>query len=115
MHPEEPEESPAVFFWTVAVYLKERAYGGAEEGGWWYTRGTRVDDPEEHGVKNVPLVCYSEEVASTYCKIVNLKLEAGINKNLPPVSSVSSQGRYAADVCPGYPPLHFPAQRPHYE
>jgi hypothetical protein len=30
-------------WWSVAVYTAERAYGGPEEGGWWYDCGGLVD------------------------------------------------------------------------
>ena len=36
-------ERPADWF-SVAVYELNRAYGGPEEGGWYYDTGTRVDE-----------------------------------------------------------------------
>jgi hypothetical protein len=53
-------------FWTVAVYLREQAYGGPEEGGWWFDTGVRIDDPTEHGLINVPSVFFDREAARTF-------------------------------------------------
>lgn len=30
-------------YYVVAVYYEDRAYGGPEEGGWWYSTGELVD------------------------------------------------------------------------
>lgn len=35
-------ERPAEW-WAVAVYTSEKAYGGPEEGGWWYACGELVE------------------------------------------------------------------------
>lgn len=35
-------------WWCVAVYTSDRAYGGPEEGGWWYSCGELV---EHHRIK----------------------------------------------------------------
>jgi hypothetical protein len=34
-------------YW-VAIYLIDLAYGGSEEGGWWYQAGALVSDPDLH-------------------------------------------------------------------
>jgi hypothetical protein len=39
---EKTSERPALW-WCVAVYTSDRAYGGPEEGGWWYNCGGLVE------------------------------------------------------------------------
>jgi hypothetical protein len=39
---EQTSERPAEW-WCVAVYTSNRAYGGPEEGGWWYDCGGLVE------------------------------------------------------------------------
>jgi hypothetical protein len=39
---EQTSERPAEW-WAVAVYTSDRAYGGPEEGGWWYNCGELVE------------------------------------------------------------------------
>lgn len=31
-------------WFSVAIYETDRAYGGPEEGGWWYNVGKRIDE-----------------------------------------------------------------------
>lgn len=40
---EEPTSEVIPRYWMVAVYDFWQAYGGPEEGGWWYTEGTLTD------------------------------------------------------------------------
>lgn len=35
-------ERPAKW-WSVALYTSSQAYGGPEEGGWWYSRGSLIE------------------------------------------------------------------------
>lgn len=37
------EQDRPAKWWCVAVYETERAYGGPEEGGWWYDCGVLVN------------------------------------------------------------------------
>lgn len=30
-------------WWSVALYTSSQAYGGPEEGGWWYSRGSLIE------------------------------------------------------------------------
>jgi hypothetical protein len=54
---------PAGARYTVAVYLCHRAYGGPEEGGWWYNAGEREDDyPVRHFALEADAVTYRDEV-----------------------------------------------------
>lgn len=106
-------------FYTVAIFLVDRAYGGPEEGGWWYDTGTRVDSTDEHGQTDVPKIFQDQDAADAFARHVNEALDApplGANtKRRSDIGSVLSQGRYQAQVCGGYPKPYWPDQRPHYE
>lgn len=113
---DEQDEKPAFPFWTVAIYLVDRAYGGPEEGGWWYDFGERVDTPLE-GVPNTMLlfVLPTEAAARAFAEFLQTKLDAGPNAGRREISSVLSEGRYYAYVYNGHPPARWPEERPHYE
>lgn len=105
-------------FYSVAIYLEDRAYGGPEEGGWYYDCGVRIDsmrELEELGPWRTPRIFLTEESATIYCRKVNDRIETTINKGRREISSVLSEGRYCAAVHEGYPPTHYPTERPHYE
>lgn len=121
-------------FWTVAIYLCDRAYGGAEEGGWWYDTGVRVDDVLEGVNPNALLTVFTgqgtvyrdkgtgdefksaaEQEAYAYAAQLQTLLDVTVNVGRREISSVLSTGRYYAEAHPGYPPSHYPAQTPHYE
>ena len=94
---------------VVALYDIALAYGGPEEGGWWYTRGSLV---------GVVKSFHSEEKAGDYCYRLNQKLNShkfGPNKGKREMSSVASDGVYSAQVHENIPPAGFPDRRPHYE
>jgi hypothetical protein len=101
----EPVARPTHY--TVAVYLVELAYGGPEEGGWWYQCGELVRQMRTFK---------SEERASLYCMRLNELLKVTLNKGRRPISSVASNGRYNAEVMNGRcAPAGIPERRPHYE
>lgn len=113
-------EAAAAAFYTVAIYLADRAYGGPEEGGWWYDCGQRIDSPDEHGERNVPKLFPGDEQgrkeAGEFCRQVQARLDEGANRlGNRDLSSVCCEGRYVAQVCENYPAPHYPAERPHYE
>jgi hypothetical protein len=91
----------------VAVYLEDRAYGGPEEGGWWYNAGELV---------RVIRVFRNEDKAYAFTRRMNDLLAVTLNKGRPSTGSMLSQGRYVADAHEGNAPLaHYPETRPHYE
>ncbi len=95
--------------YLVSVYLEDLAYGGPEEGGWYYNTGELV--------RTVKLF-RSEERANDYCRRLNRKLrsrEFGPNKDRRDISSVLSEGIYSADVHEDFAPRHFPERKPRYE
>ena len=92
--------------YIVAVYLCDRAYGGPEEGGWWYSTGELV---------RIIRTFKDEERAAAYATRMNRLLNATINKGRREISSVLSDGRYYAEVHESIAPRHYPEHRPHYE
>lgn len=88
------------YLW-MTVYKHDRAYGGPEEGGWYYDCG----EPVLH----VPLLkCLDVDA-------VRAELEQLFsNEGRPSVSSVLSRGQYRIDV--DYEPgKAYPEETPHYE
>lgn len=134
MHDDEIETeeraAPAAPFWTVAIYLVDRAYGGPEEGGWWYTCGERVDHALD-GINPNDLLTVltgegtrfrdtdeesaAKQEARAYAELLQQQLDATVNVGRRDINSVLSTGRYQAIAYNGHPPQHFPATRPHYE
>lgn len=95
--------------YTVAVYLVDRAFGGSEEGGWWFEYGEPSDEYAHYtrGFTDI-------ELARSYMTDLN-RLSAPIwNKGRREIDSVLSDGRYYAEVHEGQP-KPYPAQRPRYE
>jgi len=91
--------------YVVAVYLQDRAYGGPEEGGWWYDCGEHVRTMRTFG---------SEQSAVRYAERLNDKLDNTLNYGRRPISSVISTGRYGAEVHDEHAPASYPAERPFY-
>lgn len=90
----------------VAIYLCDRAYGGPEEGGWWFDTGELI---------RVHRVFGSADAAQRRCERLNRRLDATINRGRRPISSVLSDGQYRAEVRENFVPRHYPERRPHYE
>lgn len=90
----------------VAVYLHDRAYGGPEEGGWWFESGDLV---------RVMRVFGSEASATDFCYRLNRRLRATLNRGRRSIGSVLSEGRFCARVYEDDAPPHYPARRPYYE
>jgi len=93
--------------YVVAVYDVALAYGGPEEGGWWYDVGTLV---------KVCRTFRSETAAIAYRDRLDRKMP-GFNRRMGrrPKHSVLSSGEFEACIYQDYAPKHFPDQRPHYE
>ena len=93
--------------YVVAAYDTSLAYGGPEEGGWWYDTGSLV---------RVLRVLRSEEDAYTYAGRVNMRLRRADQRNgVRDKSSVLSDGVIEAYVFEGTAPESFPTSRPRYE
>jgi hypothetical protein len=92
--------------YTVSIYLIDLAYGGPEEGGWFYRCGEPQATEHTRAFKTrKAAVAYRERLAPAL---------AALNEGLPPISSVNSQGRYDAIIDEDALPAPFPAERPFY-
>ena len=92
----------------VTVFLSDRAYGGPEEGGWWYDCGERLKDRRVFVFQN-------EDDAIAFSRRYNERLAKWPNKNRRDINSVLSEGVYTAEIFEDSLPDYYPTQRPHYE
>ena len=94
--------------YVVAVYEVDRAYGGGEEGGWWYDCGELV---------RVVRRFRSEDDARAYSRRMNDRLYNRMRYyGIPSSSSVAyAGGEYEARVYDNNAPKYFPDNRPFYE
>lgn len=112
---ETPAEENLLF---VAVYQIDRAYGGPQEGGWYYDTGILVSDPTVYRTLGIqPAVFASIDAAVAHRDRLAAAIErVGLNEGLHSPSSVLSEGEWhAAEVHEFPPPAFYPATRPHYE
>ncbi|MFG1250071.1 hypothetical protein [Xanthobacter flavus] len=92
--------------YVIAFYEVDKAYGGPEEGGWWFDTGTLV---------RVFAVSRSETRANAIARRAN-GLLARLQRSKRSVGSVLYDGgRHEAHVYENTAPAHFPDTRPHYE
>lgn len=92
--------------WYASIYLTDLAYGGSEEGGWYYPCGEfRYDLPYGKFPTKAKARKYHKELE---------RLCSELNEGAPDISSVLSRGRYVA-VLEKEPPANYPKVRPHYE
>ncbi len=110
LYEDEQEETPPPPFYTVCPFLVDRAYGGPEEGGWWYDVGEPAIGPDFP----VPVICHTREEAEVLAGYMQRTLNNTINVGRYPVESVLSNGSYQAQVCEEWPKA-YPDRRPHYE
>lgn len=108
---DEIEEKNTAGFWSVSVFLIDQAYGGPEEGGWYYTCG-QESSQADHMLLHRRFA--TEDEARTYCAELNDKHRATWNEGRRSMYSVLSDGEFTAMVHAGYV-THFPAVRPHFE
>lgn len=92
--------------YIVAFYEIDRAYGGPEEGGWWYGCGT---------LRRVTAVTKSKEKAHQIAGRANDLLHH-LQRNQRSVGSVLySGGRFEARVYKDTAPPGYPQEIPYYE
>lgn len=96
--------------WTVAVYLVDLAYGGPEEGGWYYQYGSPAEDHAGR-TRGFARQGDAERYANTLNRSVFMEK---LNEGRPEIESVASRGIYQAEARQGNPAA-WPVQRPHYE
>lgn len=94
--------------YVIAVYERDRLYGGPEEGGWWYDTGQKI--------RTIAVVA-GEEAAYAMARRVNRLLEYRDDfYNRVRISSVAYQGgELRVRVYKGTAPDHYPEERPYYE
>jgi hypothetical protein len=99
-------------FYTVAIYMEDRAYGGPEEGGWYYDTAELCMEPEAaqflRGFKD-------EAEAMDYADALNQGIVAQWNEGRADISSVLSEGLYFATISEGMPKPYYPEETPRYE
>lgn len=94
----------------VCVYLHDQAYGGSEEGGWWFDTYQLSRD---HARLNRSF--WLETSARRYAQRLETVL-ADLNAGRRGVTSVLSEGVYDFLLIEKEVPAEFyPHQRPHYE
>jgi len=98
-------------FTYINVYLADRAYGGSEEGGWWYDYGIPVESRRVKlppiGYEN-PYSEYQEELEFIESRYYRL------NQGRPEIHSVTSEGRYVVVEEDEFARA-YPYKCPHYE
>lgn len=114
--PEEPKDDTQ---WYVALYIEDLAYGGPEEGGWYYNCAQRVTPDQDQMAAlgwTGPWLIVEGEDAAREASAKARKLCEEWNKGRRDISSVLSEGQYGVligegpEAIPGYP-----ERRPHYE
>jgi len=89
--------------WFVNCHMIDRAYGGPEEGGWYFT----------YGVLEFSIECKSEaRQRAVYLTLLDWVIE--MNEGRPDIGQTNSDGVYSLtkDDQAG---RNFPEERPHYE
>jgi hypothetical protein len=85
----------------VNVYCDDRAYGGPQEGGWWYDTSNCVES-----------IKVSRKAANQLLKVKQRECDEE-NEGNPPISSVLSRGFYHAKI-ENRPGKDYPGYRPTY-
>ncbi len=89
----------------VNLYLADQAYGGPEEGGWWFDCGEPV--------RSFPVVTRrrADRLEAMVQRIADHRNKTGRRR---PPSSVLCDGWYVVRT-EATPAAAYPAERPHYE
>lgn len=87
----------------VNVYLQNKAYGGPEEGGWYYIYGETE--------RCIPVTTHRQ--AGRTMRLVERVLSRW-NEGRPSISSVASYGQYVARI-EDHPATDYPKIIPTYE
>jgi hypothetical protein len=101
---------------AVGLYMTDRAYGGPEEGGWYYDCGELIEDPDiyaELGAMPATFRCHAD--AGIFMRGLQDKIDK-MNEGRPSTGHSNSRGRYELVSFEGVAfPKHFPDRRPIYE
>jgi hypothetical protein len=95
----------------VCVYDVDQAFGGPEEGGWWYETGYPLFQYAR---------CFNSRHSEEEIERFRVRL-FGVCKRLNkhegrryPISSVASEGQYMVRTTEGELPAPYPSRRPYY-
>lgn len=110
----QPHNSHATRFrgkYAIAIYERDQAYGGPEEGGWWYDCGN---------LERIVAVTRNPDKAERMARRMNQRFNHLDRKRHVSVSSTAySGGSYTVHIHEidhrHTVPTHYPAQTPHYE
>ena len=101
---------------SVAVYLVQRLYGGAEEGGWYYDSGELCTDPALTAFGVIFAEGHEDNGRTMALEVqAHLYRDWNVGDHARQISNVLCAGRFEAHVHDGWPPLAFPDERPRYE
>ena len=109
-HDDEAVETPEPDFFVACVVLRDRAYGGPEEGGWWYD----TEEPQIGAGFPLPRVTRTREEAKEACNDMRAWC-AESNRGRPSINSVLSEGMFGTAIYEGEWPKALPEERPRYE
>ena len=91
----------------VTLYMVDRAFGGHEEGGWWYDYGYPVMD-------SVNRCFQSEDEAYAYANSPEvIAIVDNLNADRSDINSINCDGVYRVIVDDKFP-AEFPTERPYY-
>ena len=93
--------------WSVWLYLCDQAFGGHEEGGWYFDCG----EPVSHSCNRSGM---SEAHAERYANTLDGVVQQ-LNEDRPAITSVRSEGAYRFRIVPDGEAVPFPSARPYYE
>lgn len=91
--------------YIVAFYHVDQAWGGPEEGGWYYGTGSLL---------RISRVFKNDDAARRYCRRANDLLHF-MQRDRPSIYHTNSEGRIEAEVHEDFAPQGYPNGRPHYE
>lgn len=108
------DEAAGTIFW-VGVYLEDRAYGGPEEGGWWFDYGQLQTARWVYEKCGAFPSCHPTRAAA---KLVREDFQAALEslneERRSDIGSVLSEGRFVALIFENQLPSHYPETRPRY-
>ena len=102
-----PDEPP---FYCVSIYLIDKAFGGNEEGGWYYDCGEPCVE-----LGHYTRIFDGWDEADEYADQLNDGFVSDLNEGRPSISSVLSEGRSRAIIDEGHYPRPYPERTPRYE
>jgi len=106
--PREGEPEPAWF--SCAIVMHDKSYGGPEEGGWWYD----TFEPQMGPDVPMPAIFKTRAEAEHWCdEQTEWCVEQNQDRHSP--GSTISDGHYTTMIYEAEFPCHEPKEVPHYE